>query len=197
MTMPLGRAEAPARRASHTVLTVTPALTGRNRLTCAFRPILAIPHILLVGAPTAFGLSLAWRIADGHEMQWGAGTGVLGLVASVVALIAWFSILFTGVYPVGLWDLAAFYLRWRVRAVAYMTMLRDEYPPFGDADYPVHVAVFLPDHARNRLSTAFRVFLLVPHFLLLWALSALWLLTTIVAWYAILFTGAFPEMLND
>ena len=61
----------------------------------------------------------------------------------------------------------------------------------------IYVAVFLPDHARNRLSTAFRVFLLVPHFLLLWALSALWLLTSIVAWFAILFTGAFPEMLYD
>lgn len=197
MTMPLGRVEAPVRRSSHTVLAVTPALTGRNRLTCAFRPILAIPHILIVGAPTAFGLSLVRSIADGPDVQWSAGTGVLGLVASVCALIAWFSILFTGVYPAGLWDLAALYLRWRVRAIAYMAMLRDEYPPFGDADYPVHVAVFLPNQARNRLSTAFRVFLLVPHFLLLWALSALWLLTSIVAWFAILFTGNFPEVLYD
>jgi hypothetical protein len=122
---------------------------------------------------------------------------VLGLVASVSALIAWFSILFTGVYPVGLWDLAAFYLRWRVRAIAYMAMLRDEYPPFGDADYPVHLAVFLPDHERNRLTTAFRVFLLIPHFVLLSALSALWLLTSIVAWFAILFTGNFPAMLYE
>lgn len=197
MTIPLGRRHALSHHSAHTIVTLAPALTGRNRVSCAFRPILAIPHLLLVGAPIAFGVSLAWRIAEGPDVRWSAGTGALGAVAAVAAMIAWFSILFTGIYPIGLWDLGAFYLRWRVRAVAYMAMLRDEYPPFGDADYPVHLAVFPPAHERNRLTTAFRIVLLIPHFVLLWFLSALWLLTTIIAWLSILFTGNFPGMLYD
>ena len=198
MTIPLGHLEAPAAtKLRHTSVTVQPALTARDRLTCAFRPILAIPHMLLVGAPTAFGLSIAWNIADGPKVEWGAGTGVLGLAAGVVAMIAWFAILFTGTYPQGLWQMAAFYLRWRVRAMAYMALLRDEYPPFGDAEYPAQVRVLPPDEPRSRWTTAFRVFLLVPHFLVLWVLSVAWLVTSIVAWFAILFTGAFPAPLYE
>ena len=36
---------------------VVPALHHRNRLTCAFRIILAIPHMLLVGGPMAFAMT--------------------------------------------------------------------------------------------------------------------------------------------
>src|SRR5512147_2734656 len=65
---------------------VTPALTDRNRLTCAFRVILAIPHILLVGGPIAFVGSWVVGSGDHWRIEWGAGTGVLGAVASVVAV---------------------------------------------------------------------------------------------------------------
>jgi hypothetical protein len=197
MTMPLRTAGAAMQHSWHTMVTVTPALTGRNRLTCALRPILAIPHVLLVGAPTAFGISIGWRIADGPTLDWGAGTGVLGLVAGVSAMMAWFAILFTGNYPKGLWELAAFYLRWRVRAIAYMSLLCDEYPPFGDAEYPAAVFVQTPGGERNRLTTAFRIFLLIPHFIVLWLLSVLWLATSIVAWGSILVRGTFPPALYD
>jgi hypothetical protein len=128
-------------------------------------------------------------------VDWGGGPGVLGLVAGVAALIAWFAILFTGVYPPGLWDLAAFYLRWRVRATAYMALLSDEYPPFGEEPYPVHVEIHPAVEPRNRLTTAFRLFLLIPHFIVLWLLSVMWLLTSIAAWVSILFTGRFPAPL--
>ena len=195
MTMPLDHAHARAPAARFTLVTVTPALENRNRLTCFFRPILAIPHILLVGAPTAFGLSLGWRLTNGPQADWGAGTGLLGLVAGVAALIAWFAILFTGEYPLGLWDLASFYLRWRVRAMAYMTLLRDEYPPFGDGDYPARVSVLPPEMERNRLTTAFRVFLLIPHFIVLWLLSLGWCFSSIAAWLTIMFTGRYPQAL--
>ena len=178
--------------AGETVVTVESALHGRNRLTCAFRPILAIPHLLLVGAPVAFGITIGWRAVDGPRLDWGAGTGVLGLVAGVAAMIAWFAILFTGDYPRGLWQLAAFYLRWRVRAMAYVALLRDEYPPFGDAEYPARVDIVAPVVERNRLTTAFRIILLIPHFIALWLLSLLWLITTVVAWFAILITGDYP-----
>ncbi|HEY6828278.1 MAG TPA: hypothetical protein VI259_15570, partial [Gemmatimonadaceae bacterium] len=69
---------------------VSPMIGPRNRLTTAFRPILAIPHLLLVGGPVAFALSMVWETSDTPRVEWGAGTGVLGAVAAVCALIAWF-----------------------------------------------------------------------------------------------------------
>jgi hypothetical protein len=51
---------------------VTPALTNRNRLTSAFRAILAIPHILLVGGPAAFAISSGFRGENGSRIEWGA-----------------------------------------------------------------------------------------------------------------------------
>jgi len=59
-----GALGAPARyTATHPIdVEVAPALTHRNRLTVAFRPLLALPHILLVGGPVAFATSLWWRV---------------------------------------------------------------------------------------------------------------------------------------
>jgi hypothetical protein len=39
---------------------VEPATENRDRLTTAFRLILAFPHLLLVGGPIALGLSWPW-----------------------------------------------------------------------------------------------------------------------------------------
>ena len=64
---------------------VTPALTDRNRLTCAFRVILAIPHLLLVGGPIALAGSWIVGSEDRTRIEWGAGTGVLGAVAAGAA----------------------------------------------------------------------------------------------------------------
>lgn len=175
---------------------VTPALGDRNRLTTAFRVFLALPHLLLVGGPVAAAFSWSWS-SRGGDLDWGAGGGVLGAVSAVVALIAWFSILFTGRYPEGLWKLAAFYLHWRVRAVAYATLLRDEYPPFGEGVYPARLELAPPDEPRDRLTVAFRILLAIPHLLAICALGLAWMLTTIVAWFAILFTGRYPDSLYE
>ena len=109
---------------------VEPALERRNRLTTAFRLLLALPHLILVGGPIAATLSWSFGRTPDSGFEWGMG-GVIGAVALVVTIIAWFAILVTGRVPAGLWDLSAFYLRWRVRAVAYTALLRDEYPPFS------------------------------------------------------------------
>ena len=114
-------------------------------------------------------------------------------MAAVVALIAWFAILFTGRYPEGLWNLAAFYLRWRVRVLAYTMLLRDEYPPFGDAPYPATLEMSPPEAPRDRLSVAFRIILAIPHLIAVWSLGIAWGLTSIIAWFTILFTGRYPE----
>ncbi|MEX2571095.1 MAG: DUF4389 domain-containing protein [Gemmatimonadota bacterium] len=163
----------------------------RNRLTNAFRIILAIPHLLLVGGPVAAAFSWSGSAEGDASHNWGAG-GVIGAVASVAAVIAWFWILFTGRHPQGLWDLGAFYLRWRVRAVAYVALLRDEYPPFGDGPYPAGLNLTRPEEPRNRLTVAFRLILVIPQLLAIWALGIAWAVTTFIAWFVILFTGEYP-----
>ena len=75
----------------------------RNRLTSAFRIILAIPHLLLIGGPGGVG----WSVAVSNEGTRIGSTalGIIGAAASVIAVISWFAIVFTGRQPRGLWDL--------------------------------------------------------------------------------------------
>ena len=156
-----------------------------------FRLILAIPHLLLVGALAAAMLS--WTAgSDGSRLDW-TGGGVLGAMAAVCALIAWFAILATGRYPEGLRSLITLYLRWRVWAVAYTALLRDEYPPFGDGSYPAVLVLDIPEAPRDRVSVAFRIILTIPHLLAVWALGIARFFVTVFAWFAILLTGRYPE----
>jgi len=83
-------------------LDVEPAITGRDRLSTAFRLILAIPHLILVGGPVAGAFTWSSRPHHEHDSTsgaGGAGGGVIGVAAVVSAIIAWFAILFTGKYP--------------------------------------------------------------------------------------------------
>ena len=174
---------------------VEPALTDRDRLTTLFRLVLAIPHLVLVGAPVAGALSWAWQDDSSRHMSSSGDGGVLGVVVVVSAIIAWFAILFTGKYPDGLWSLAAFYLRWRVRAIAYVSLLRDEYPPFGDGAYPATLVVAQPNAPRDRVSVAFRLLLAIPHLAALWVIGVGWVITTLIAWFSIVLTGRYPASL--
>lgn len=171
---------------------VPAALEARDRVTVGFRFILAIPHLLLVGAPVAAAFTWPWGRPEALG-QAGAGGGALGAAVAVAVMVAWVAILVTGRYPTGLRDLAAYYLRWRVRAVAYMALLRDEYPPFGEGPYPASVDLPAVEGSRDRLTVGFRIVLALPHLLAVWALGVAWFFVTAVAWFAILFTGRHPE----
>lgn len=118
-------------------VSVEPALEGRNRWTTAFRFFLALPHLIIIGGPVAVISSGGWSRDSGLDLGYGSGgvLGVLGVVVVIVAVIAWFAILLTARHPDALWKFGSFYLRWRARAIAYMTLLRDEYPPFGEDGY--------------------------------------------------------------
>ena len=157
---------------------IEPILVGRNKLTTAFRPILAIPHAVLAG-----------------PMYWSGRTGGLGLVggaAYVLAIVSWFSLLFTGREPHGARQFCLFYLGWRTRSLAYMALFRDEYPPFGDGPYLASIVVTEPSMPRDAGSIGFRLLLALPHLVVLAFLLIGWLVTTVIAWFAILFTGSYP-----
>ena len=177
---------------------VEPQLTDRNRLTVAFRIILAIPHWILVGTPGfaigGGGFAFWWR--DDGPQRFGSafsGEGLIGIAASVAAIVAWFAILFTRKHPRGIWDFTHYFMRWRTKAIAYMALLRDEYPPFGDGEYPVTYRVEYPEEPRNLWSVGLRIIYAIPHFIVLFFLGIAWFITAVIAWFAILFTGAYPE----
>jgi hypothetical protein len=54
----------------------------------------------------------------------------LGIAVSVVILIAWFAILFTGKYPRWAFFFVSGYVRWYARVRSYYCLLTDRYPPF-------------------------------------------------------------------
>ena len=90
--------------------------------------LLAIPHLLVVGI-LAGGWGLGW---EGSRTASGGGLiALLALIAAVVLLV-------TGRYPTALFDVVMGLNRWCYRVLAYVLLLRDEYPPFrldtGGAD---------------------------------------------------------------
>lgn len=57
-----------------------------------------------------------------------------GIAVIIVAIIAWFAVLFTGKYPPRLFKFVEGYFRWSWRVNAYWFFMTDKYPPFsGDA----------------------------------------------------------------
>ena len=176
-------------------VSVEPSLANRNRLTTAFRLLLAIPHIILVGG-IGVGLSIGSR-GGGRATTAGGEGGLLGAVAVFLAIVSWFTILFAGTHIVGIRQFTSFYMRWRVRALAYLMLLEDAYPPFGDAPYPASIEIADPAGPRDRLSVGLRILLAIPHFVVLFFVLLAWCFTTIAAWFIILFTGAYPQGLYE
>jgi hypothetical protein len=173
---------------------VRPQTEQRNRLTTFFRFFLGLPHLILVGGPVALITSVGWGTHDTIHLGYGS-TGIIGFFICLVAIAAWFVIVVTARHPEKLWQLAHWYLGWRVRAISYMTLLRDDYPPFGEGEYPVQLQVDMPVGERDRVNVALRLILAIPHIVVLWFLSLAWGIATAIAWVLILITGRYPETL--
>lgn len=129
----------------------------------------------------------------------------LGIVAEVLALVAWIVGLFTGKVPEGLLGPIAMYIRYSTRVGIYAGFLTEDYPPFtfstsfaDPGDY-AHVRVdFTPQlEGRNRLTIFFRLLMVIPHFVVIAILGIGVVLAYIAAWFAVLFTGKWPAGLRD
>jgi len=172
---------------------VVPLVAPRNRLTTAFRLILGIPHLILVG-----GIGIGAAFGGNHGgTRVGGETGLLGAAAFFLAIVSWFTIVFTGRHIIGIRQFTAFYMRWRVRALAYLMLLEDQYPPFGDAEYPASIAIVDPTGPRDRVTVALRLVLGIPHFIVLFFLVLAWWFTAMLAWLLILITGEYPAGLYE
>jgi hypothetical protein len=128
----------------------------------------------------------------------------LQLVARAVAVISWFAILFTGKLPEGLANMLGLYIRYNNRASAYAGFLREEYPPFvfdpvapDPGQYPPVRTGFAPElEDRNRLTVGFRLILAIPQLIVVAVLGVAALVVWLIAFFAVLFTGRWPEGLR-
>ncbi|MCJ7654631.1 MAG: DUF4389 domain-containing protein [Dehalococcoidia bacterium] len=59
-------------------------------------------------------------------------------------------------------------------------------------EYPIIVTVSHQEKL-SRLTTFFRIFMVIPHLIVLWALGIAATVVVFVAWWAILFTGRYPK----
>ncbi len=97
----------------------------------------------------------------------------LGIVSWFTLLASWFAILITGKRPRGLWDFHLGIQRWSVRVNGYGGHLTDQYPSFTmeeEPAYPVRLDAEYTEGA-DRLTTFFRYFLVIPHWIVLWFLA--------------------------
>jgi hypothetical protein len=141
-----------------------------------------------------------WILAIPHLFV----ANVLQQVGQVLAFISWFAILFTGKLPEGIANFQAMTLRYSLRAYVYAGFMREEYPPFAfgmmaaDPGEDSRLRVdFQPElENRNRLTTAFRLILAIPHIIVLAFLFIGVVVVWWIAFFAVLFTGRWPEGLR-
>ena len=112
--------------------------------------------------------------------------------AFIVALLAWFAIVFTARYPEGLYRFNAGVLRYLARANAYFNLQTDEWPPFGfeeAAGYPIRASIDQPLERYSRLKTGFRLILGIPVMFVVYLIGSVFPLAAVVAWFHIVFRG--------
>lgn len=121
-------------------------------------------------------------------------------LTEILSIVSWFSIVFTGKVPAGIVNLQAMAMRYSMRTMTYVAFMREEYPPFdfttaatdpgSDSRLRVDFTPKLED--RNRLTVGFRLILVIPHVIVLVALMIAAIIVSVVAAFAVLFTGRWP-----
>jgi hypothetical protein len=107
-------------------------------------------------------------------------------------------ILFRQKYPRWWFDWNLQLMRFSARVGVYLALMDDTYPS-TDEEQSVRLDLRYPD-AKNRLNRwlpLVKWLLAIPHFIILIFLSLAAIVSVIVAWFAILFTGRYPRGLFD
>jgi hypothetical protein len=152
-----------------------------DRLTAFFRIFCAIPiMIILVLLSGVHTKTATW-----------AAPGVLLLPTLLI-------ILFRKKYPRWWFDWNYALTKFSMRVMSYILLLRDEYPSIEE-DQAVTLELQYPDAAKDlaRGMPLVKWFLAIPHLFILIFLCIAALFLTIIAWFAILFTGKYPANIHE
>src|SRR5438094_6549796 len=156
-----------------------------DRLSTAFRLLAAIP--IVVALTMLSGESFR---DGGHNTT---NTLVIGGAAVFVPLVL--MLVFRQKYPRWWFDWNLNLLRFSNRVAAYLALLDDRYPSTDD-EQAVHLDFPYPDtHQMNRWLPLVKWLLAIPHYVVLFFLWIGALMSIVIAWFAILFTGTYPRSL--
>ena len=154
-----------------------------DRLTTAFRIILAIPIVILLSALTPP------LIQNNHNR------GTIAFAAGVLFVPLVLMLLFRQKYPRWWFDWNLNILRFSNRVSAYLALLDDRYPS-TDEEQSVHLEFAYPDARQlNRWLPLIKWLLALPHYIVLLFLWIASVGAIVIAWFAILFTGHYPRAL--
>jgi hypothetical protein len=159
-----------------------------NRVRTAFRLVLAIPIILLIGSVD--GSVWQWS-SDGAQSAATAAGGVLFVGPLLM-------ILFRRKYPEWWFEWNRELSRFSNRVGAYVGLMDDRYPATDD-EQSVHLDIDYPDAASelNRWLPLVKWILAIPHYVVLVFLTVAAIFAVVGAWFAILFTGRYPRRLFE
>lgn len=162
-----------------------------DRTTTLFRLIWAIPILVVLGLISGSGGGQ--YVDQAGKVVSSASGGIAGGLFVATALM----IVFRQRYPRWWFDFALELARFSGRVGAYLFLLTDVYPSTTDSQ-SVHLDADYPDVAQlNRWLPLVKWFLAIPHYVVLLVLTLVAVLATIVAWFAILFTGTYPRSLFE
>ncbi|MDQ2984346.1 MAG: DUF4389 domain-containing protein [Actinomycetota bacterium] len=160
-----------------------------NRLTTAFRLIVAIP--ILVVAASIVGDNSTYASGNQGWMIAG-GTGGLLFLAPLLMIV------FRQKYPRWWFDWNLELLRFSNRIGVYLALMDDSYPS-TDEQQSVALDFPYPDAKQelNRWLPLVKWLAVIPHYIVLFFLWIAAVVSVIIAWFAILFTGRYPRGLFD
>jgi hypothetical protein len=161
-----------------------------NRLTTAFRLLVAIP--ILIVAATIGGAEGNWGPPHEHSSTIVLGGGGLLFLPPLLLIV------FRQKYPRWWFDWNLELLRFSNRIAAYLALMDDRYPS-TDERQSVRLDFPYPDAKQglNRWLPLVKWLLAIPHFIVLVFLSIAALVAVVIVWFAILFTGRYPRGLFD
>ena len=123
----------------------------------------------------------------------------MSMASSVVGIINFWSILITGKMIRSMFDFQLNLMRWSLRVSARSMNLCDGYPAFGMThnDTDVVLDIEYPE-ASNRVSVLLRAmfgifYVLLPHAFILFFLQIGAMFVRMIAFWAVLFTGKYPQ----
>src|SRR3989475_11118044 len=152
-----------------------------DRLTTAFRLLLAVPIVIVI------------TMLTGETLRDNDHTDPMVVGGAAVFLPLVLMLVFRQKYPRWWFDWNLNLLRFSNRVTAYLALLDDRYPS-TDEEQAVHLDFAYPDARQlNRWLPLVKCLLAIPHYvvlLFLWIGAAF---AIIAAWFAILFTGTYPK----